>query len=146
MSLLVHLLDPLSVETNGDVVDGARLGGDQCRLAFAVLVGRRGHAVPRQELAHVLWGETLPRTWGPALRNVMSRVRVFLGEAGVDPAALASGSGGYLLRLPPDAVVDLEQVEEHLQAARAALRAGDAARAADLARTATDVAGRPFLP
>src|ERR687886_689869 len=91
MSLLVHLLDPLSVET-------------------------------------------LPRTWGPALRNVMSRVRVFLAEAGVDPTALASGSGGYLLRLPPGAVVDLEQVEEHLQAARAALRADDAARAAGLAR------------
>jgi pimeloyl-ACP methyl ester carboxylesterase len=76
----------------------------------------------------------------------MSRVRIFLAEAGVDPTALASGSGGYLLRLPPDAVVDLEQVEEHLQAARAALRADEPARAADLARTATDVARLPFLP
>src|ERR687884_1510635 len=133
MSLLVHLLDPLSVETDGNRVDGARLGGDHCRLAFAVLVARHGRAVPRQELAHVLWGETLPRTWGPALRNVMSRVRVFLAEAGVDPTALASGSGGYLLRLPPDAVVDLEQLEEQLLASHVALQADDPARAGHLA-------------
>jgi DNA-binding SARP family transcriptional activator/pimeloyl-ACP methyl ester carboxylesterase len=146
MGLLVHLLDPLSVETDGDLVDGARLGGDHCRLAFALLVAQRGRAVAREELADALWGEALPRTWGPALRNVMSRVRVFLADAGVDPTALASGGGGYQLRLPPGAVVDLEQLEEQLVASRVALRADDPARAGELAAMAVDVARRSFLP
>jgi pimeloyl-ACP methyl ester carboxylesterase len=146
MSLLVHLLDPLSVQTNGNLVDGGRLGGDHGRLAFALLVARRGRAVPRQELAHALWGDALPRTWGPALRNVMTQVRVFLVDAGMDRAALASGSGGYQLRLPEGAVVDLHQLDEHLLAARAALQHDDPARAADLAAKAVDVARRPFLP
>src|ERR687886_882083 len=123
MSLLVHLLDPLSVEADGDLVDGARLGGDHCRLAFALLVAQRGRAVAREELADTLWGEALPRTWGPALRNVMSRVRVFLADAGVDPTALASGSGGYQLRLPPGAGGDLEGLEEQPLASRVALQA-----------------------
>jgi DNA-binding SARP family transcriptional activator len=146
MGLLVHLLDPLSVEADGDLVDGARLGGDHCRLAFALLVAQRGRAVAREELADTLWGEALPRTWGPALRNVMSRVRVFLADAGVDPTALASGSGGYQLRLPPGAVVDLEQLEEHLLASRVALQADDPARAGHLAALAVEVARRSFLP
>jgi DNA-binding SARP family transcriptional activator len=146
MGLLVHLLDPLSVETDGNLVDGARLGGDHCRLAFALLVAQRGRAVAREELADALWGEALPRTWGSALRNVLSRVRVFLADAGVDPTALASGSGGYQLRLPPDAVVDLEQLEEQLLASHVALQADDPARAGELAAMAVEVARRPFLP
>jgi pimeloyl-ACP methyl ester carboxylesterase/DNA-binding SARP family transcriptional activator len=146
MGLFVHLLDPLSVETNGNLVDGVRLGGDHCRLAFALLVAQRGRAVAREELAHTLWGEALPRTWGPALRNVMSRVRVFLADAGVDPTALASGGGGYHLRLPPGAVVDLDQLEEHLLASRVALQADNPVRAGDLAAVALAVARRSFLP
>jgi pimeloyl-ACP methyl ester carboxylesterase len=146
MGLFVHLLDPLSVETDGNLVDGVRLGGDHCRLAFALLVAQRGRAVAREELAHTLWGEALPRTWGPALRNVMSRVRVFLADAGVDPTALASGGGGYHLRLPPGAVVDLDQLEEHLLASRVALQADNPVRAGDLAAVALAVARRSFLP
>ena len=142
MSLLVHLLDPLSVQTDGNLVDGGRLGGDHSRLAFALLVARRGRTVPRQELAHTLWGEALPRTWGPALRNVITQVRVFLADAGVDPTALRSASGGYQLRLPEGAVVDLDRLEEHLLTARAAAQHDDPARAADLTAKAIDVARR----
>ena len=145
MSLLVHVLDPLSVEDDGELFDGAQLGGDLWRLAFALLVVRRGHPVPREELAHGLWGEELPRTWGSALRNVMTQVRLFLADAGVDRSALSSAGGGYLLRLPADAVVDVEQLEERLLSARAALQA-EPSLAGDLAAVVVEGTRRAFLP
>jgi pimeloyl-ACP methyl ester carboxylesterase/DNA-binding SARP family transcriptional activator len=146
MSLLVHVLDPLSVQINGELLDGTQLGGDHCRVAFALLVVRRGHVIPREELAHALWGDALPRTWGAALRNVMTQVRLVLAEAGVDRSALVSASGGYLLRLPAGAVVDLDQLEERLLSARAALHADDPTLAGDLAAMAIETARRSFLP
>ena len=146
MSLLVHLLDPLSVQIDGEPRDGAQLGGDHCRVAFALLVARRGRVVPREELAHALWGEVLPRTWGPALRNVMTQVRLFLADAGVDRSALASASGGYVLRLPAGAVVDLDQLEGLLLSARAALQADDPTLSGDLAAEVMEMARRSFLP
>src|ERR671932_463218 len=105
-----------------------------------------GHAGPREELAHALWGEVLPRTWGPALRNVMTQVRLFLADAGVDGSALASAGGGYLLRLPAGTVVDLDQLDELLLSARAALQADDPAPAGDRAGKALEMARRSFLP
>ena len=146
MGLLVHLLDPLSVQIDGQLLDGTQLSGDHCRLAFALLVVRRGHVVPREELAHELWGEVLPRTWGPALRNVMTQVRLFLAGAGVDRSALISASGGYSLRLPAGAVVDMEQLEELLLSARAALQADDGTLAGDLAAKVMEMARGSFLP
>ena len=40
----------------------------------------------RDELADALWPELLPDSWAPALRGVVSDVRRFLVNAGLDPA------------------------------------------------------------
>ena len=61
------------------------------RLAFAALVLERRRALPRDELAEVLWGEELPRSWESSLPEVLSRVR----------AALPSGEIVLRVRLLP---------------------------------------------
>lgn len=107
------------------------------RVALAVLVLERPRHVLRDELADALWGEHLPPTWEVSLRGLISRLRTSLTRAGLDgPRALLAQGGGYVLQLPEEVVVDLEQAEACLD------------RPADLAalQAAAEVLGRPFLP
>lgn len=127
------------------VVDGAALG-PLGALALAVLVVERHRPVPRDELADILWGDDLPATWQPSLRSVVSRVRRRLEAVGFGNEAMISAHGCYRLRLPADAAVDVEEVGADLAGAIEALACGDWARAGQLARAASDVAARRFLP
>ena len=131
--------------------DDAALGltglGRSGRLALAYLVSERHRPVSRDELADALWGEDLPRSWEQMLRGLVSRLRLKLGEAGLVPSeALVTAFGAYQLRLPADAVVDVEEAVANRDAATDALLAGDAARTFDLATAAASVASRQFVP
>ena len=81
--------------------------------------------VSRDELADALWPDVLPDTWAAALRGVVTEVRRFLEDGGLDPAeVLAAARGGYQLRLPPGVVVDLDEARAALAAAREQLAGG----------------------
>ena len=83
---------------------------------------------------------------GPALRSVVTEVRHFLEDAGMDAGSvLASGRGGYQLQLPPGATLDLDDARESVAAARERLGAGEPVIAGGLAQRAVDVARLPFL-
>ncbi|MGH9276546.1 MAG: AfsR/SARP family transcriptional regulator [Acidimicrobiales bacterium] len=117
------------------------------RLAFAYLVTGRDRPVPREELADVLWGDDLPRTWETSLRVVVSRLRSWLSSAGLDRSgSLTSGFGCYQLHLPEGTRVDVEEAVTALARARASLGAGDSAEAYALAGAAGDAAAQEFLP
>ena len=123
------------------------LPGGRAELVFAYLTVEHRRVVSRDELADALWPDLLPDTWAPALRGVVSDVRRFLVKAGLDPAeVLVTHSSGYQLRLPDDAVIDLDEARDGLAAAREQLDAGDAAAAAARAERAADLAVLPFLP
>lgn len=141
----VRLLGRLVVDVDGKRADDARLG-DLGRKAFAYLVLERRRPVPRDELADVLWGETLPATWTAALRGVVSRMRSVLAGAGLaGPDVVVSRAGCYQLQLPIDAVVDIERIHAAVGSAPQDLtEAPDLARQA--AAEAADLAGRQFLP
>ncbi|HEX6597249.1 MAG TPA: BTAD domain-containing putative transcriptional regulator, partial [Acidimicrobiales bacterium] len=146
MALRVALTGEVGIEAAGGWVDTTGLGR-LGRVAFAYLVYNRDRPVPRHELAEVVWGEDLPRTWETALRVVASKLRTWLEGAGLGRAeALTSGFGTYQVHLPPDAVVDVEEARAALQAAAAALAAGDAAAARASATAAEQIAARDFLP
>jgi DNA-binding SARP family transcriptional activator len=116
------------------------------RLALAYLVSQRHRPVARDDLAEVLWGDDLPSSWEQLLRGLASKIRAAAAEVGLDETVLTSAMGAYQLHLPPGAVVDVEEAADSLEAATAALAAGDAGAAQTHASEAVSVAARQFLP
>jgi DNA-binding SARP family transcriptional activator len=119
----------------------------QARLAFALLVSERHRLVERDEIADLLWPANLPGTWESAVRNVVTAVRLGLGQLGLDPQkALTTTFHCYQLRLPAGAEVDVETAAQALAAAEEAISSGAVAKAAEQAEAAASVLQRPFLP
>ncbi len=142
----IALAGRVAVEVDGSAVDDGGLGR-LGRLALAYLVTERHRPVTRSELAELLWGEDLPRSWETSLRGVALRLRAVLAAAGLPAAeALTSAFGCWQLRLPPDAEVDVETAAAELAGAEAELAGGRPETARHLAEQAAAVAGRGFLP
>lgn len=144
--LHIALAGRVSVEADGAALDAAGLGR-LGRVALAYLIAERHRPVTRDELAEVLWGDDLPRSWETSLRGVALRLRGLLGAAGLVPAeALTSAYGCWQLQLPAGTVVDTETVPDDLARAEEALAEGRTEDAQALAEGAATVAGRGFLP
>ena len=147
MEVRITLMEHLLVEANGTRIEERRFPGRQGRLLFAYLVIHEGRAIPRDELAGVLWGDELPATWQKALRVLMTKLRALLEEGGLDgSSALTAAFGCYRLALPAGAWVDVDAAADAVVRAEGAR----ATRALDEARTqassATELARRTFLP
>ena len=143
----ISLTGRVSIEANGAILDEHSFPGRQGRLVFAYLLAEEGRAVPRDELAEVLWGDAPPATWEKALSVLVSKLRALLEDCGVDgQAALRSAFGCYQLVLPPGAWIDLAAVREVVGRAGAALEAGDIPVAREAALEAVALARRSFLP
>lgn len=101
------------------------LGPPQQRGVLVMLLLARGRQVPMGVLIDGLWEQDAPRSAAGMVRTYISRLRRLLageaGEAGEPrPGCLIASAGdGYALRLGP-AVLDLDQFEDGLRAARAA--------------------------
>jgi DNA-binding SARP family transcriptional activator/streptogramin lyase len=114
---------------------------------FAYLAAQNGRAVPRDELAEVLWREELPATWEKALRVLMTKLRALLEECGIDgSAALTSAFGCYRLTLPSGAWIDIDAAVESVEQAEEALAAGELGDAQVHGAVAAALAQRSFLP
>jgi SARP family transcriptional regulator, regulator of embCAB operon len=147
MAVRIQLAGRVMVESPHTVLSERLLYGSQARLLFALLVMERDRPVPRDELAEALWPEGLPRTWGAALRGVVSKVRAFVTAAGLPESTAAyDGFGAYQLHLPADVVVDVEFAGAAVETAERMLREGDPGEAIALAEYARSVTVRPFLP
>jgi YVTN family beta-propeller protein len=143
----VFLVGRVAIESDGRVVDEGQFPGRQGRLTFAYLVAEQGRAVPRDELAEALWGETPPSTWDKALTGIVSKLRSLLTEQGFDGAnALTGAFGCYRLELPQGTWVDVLAATTAVDDAEAALAAGELDTAKDAAALAASVLGQPFLP
>jgi DNA-binding SARP family transcriptional activator/EAL domain-containing protein (putative c-di-GMP-specific phosphodiesterase class I) len=143
----IAVLGRLAIEREGEEAQGRGLPGRRAELVFAYLAVEHRRTVSRDELANALWPEMLPDSWAAALRGVVSDVRRFLEEGGLDPAeVLAAGRGGYQLCLPAQVVVDVDEAREAVAAARQELAAGASSAAAGGAGRAAALARLPFLP
>jgi peptide/nickel transport system substrate-binding protein len=146
VSVKVSLAGRVSISTDGVVIDEKRFPGRQGRLVFAYLVSEHGRPVTRDELAEALWGETLPATWEKALGGIASKLRALLGECGLDGAKLLTNAFGcYRLDLPEGTSVDVVVAARGVDAAEAALAAGQLDRAKAEAREAAALARLPLL-
>ncbi|MDQ3896493.1 MAG: hypothetical protein M3326_04425, partial [Actinomycetota bacterium] len=129
MALRVTLAGRVGIEVDGGEMAAGGLGRPG-RLALAYLVCERHRPVPRDELAEVLWGEELPKSWDQMLRGLAFKLRGLVAAAGLDPAqALTTTAGAFRLHLPDDATVDTEEAATAVEAAEAALAAGYAGTA-----------------
>jgi DNA-binding SARP family transcriptional activator/streptogramin lyase len=114
---------------------------------FAYLAAQNGRAVPRDELAELLWGDELPATWEKALRVLMTKLRALLEECGIDgSSALTAAFGCYRLALPEGVWIDVDAATNAVERAEAARAAGALDEARAQASTATELARRTFLP
>src|SRR6478735_4306697 len=143
----VFLAGRIALETNGVVVDEAQFPGRQGRLTFAYLVAEQGRAVPRDELAEALWGETPPARWDKALTGIVSKLRALLADQGIDGANVLTGAFGcYRLELPEGTWIDILAAATAVDDAEAALTAAALDRAKGAAPLAASILERPFLP
>ena len=114
-----RLLGPFEVIVDGKPVD---VPGAKRQALVACLALRAGRVVGTDTLVEALWGSDLPAAPRNAVQHHVTRLRRALGAD-----AIRLATDGYALE---DAVVDAAEFEELVAAARAALRAGDAAGAA----------------
>jgi len=143
----ISLTGRVSIEANGSRLDERSFPGRQGRLVFAYLLAEEGRAVPRDELAEVLWGDAPPATWEKALSVLVSKLRALLEKCGVDgQAALRSAFGCYQLVLPAGAWIDVAAAREAADRSEAALGTGDIRAAREAAGEAAALARRSFLP
>ncbi|GAA0799477.1 ATP-binding protein [Spirilliplanes yamanashiensis] len=142
--MLIKLAGPVGLEQPGR--PPRHLSSAQAQVAFARLVVERAHGTGRDELADTVWPDGLPDTWASALRSVVSRVRAFVTEQDAAEDALVAQGGRYLLRLPADVTVDIEQAEAAVGRAAEAYAAQAFADAGRFAADAVACLERPFLP
>ena len=147
MSLEISLAGRVSIGSDGVLIEEERLPGRQGRLVFAYLVSEHGRPVTRDELAEAIWGATPPARWEKALGVIASKLRVLLGECGLDGAkVLTSAFGCYRLELPQGSSVDVLAAARAADDAETALARGLTEQAKAAAREAVAVVRLPFLP
>ncbi|MFF0293421.1 BTAD domain-containing putative transcriptional regulator [Kitasatospora sp. NPDC004614] len=133
------MLGPLHVVPDDGPAPG--LGGTRLRLLLIRLSLDPGRVVTRERLVDDLWGDTPPDEPAGAVQSLVSRLRRTLGP---DRTAIGSHPAGYLLDLPRGHV-DAWDFEQRAATGRAALAAGEPARAADeLSRALELWRGAPF--
>jgi DNA-binding SARP family transcriptional activator len=142
----IALTGALGVEIDGRGHGEAALGGRRPRLAFAVLAAEHDRDVSREDLALALWGEAAPRSWAASLREVISKVRRYLTDVGLDEARVTSALGCYRLRLPPESEVDIDVAEQGADEAARLLASGELDAAQAVAAQVRAIAERPILP
>lgn len=122
-----------------DVDGGVVLpGGPRRRALLALLLLDAGRVVTAERLIDGLYGEEPPAGVANALQSQVSRLRQALGRP------IEFSPAGYRLAIDPDDV-DAHRFERLSAEGRAALAAGDPARAAGLLREALDLWRGPAL-
>ncbi len=135
----IRLLGTLEVvDADGVALD---IGGAQPRTILALLAAAGGRVVSVDALVDAIWGESPPASAAGTLHSYISRLRRALRVVDVpilrDPA-------GYRLAAGADDV-DMTRFEALADAGRAALEAGDPARARDLLADAEQLWRGPAL-
>jgi DNA-binding SARP family transcriptional activator/pimeloyl-ACP methyl ester carboxylesterase len=125
-----------------EVRDGAaplELGGRKQQAVLARLLLTPGRTVAVEQLVDDMWGDEVPETAVKMIQIYVSQLRKLLPEG-----LLVTRAPGYLADVDPEAIDVTRFARLHAEA-RAALTAGDAARAAARARAALALWQGPAL-
>ncbi|MEE4489726.1 AfsR/SARP family transcriptional regulator [Streptomyces sp. BE230] len=121
--LYFSLLGPVRARRGGETLPS---GSPQQRALLTALLLRGGRTATAAELIDAIWGEDPPSQALAAVRTYASRLRKTLG-----PLTLASDSGGYAMRIGPEAL-DLTVAQDRVADAEKARASGDRCRARTL--------------
>jgi DNA-binding SARP family transcriptional activator len=138
-----EFLGQVAVESGTRRIDAH---GEQPALALARLVLERPAPLLRDELAELLWPYARPEKWEGPARQVISRARALLVEAGAASACIVSNQGRTELALDTEFTVDVEEAISAATDAEAAVLERDWVRAQRSAAVALDQLRRPFFP
>ena len=128
------------VGENGRVAIEAPLAR-RCIAALALSTG----GVTLDRLADMVWGETPPTNWKPALRNIVAKLRQRLDSIGAGgDVVIETTASGY--RLAATCTVDVHDAVRLSDAADESLTHGDPDAAVAQAIEALDRLARPLLP
>jgi DNA-binding SARP family transcriptional activator len=131
-----RVLGPLEALDNGRRLN---LGGPRQQAVLASMLVHADQTVALERLVDELWDEAPPETAKKTIRVYVSRLRKLLPDG-----AIERRPGGYVLRLDGHRF-DLRRFEQHAEAGRSALAAGDRQQAADLLRQALNLWSGPAL-
>ncbi|MQA98097.1 MAG: tetratricopeptide repeat protein [Streptosporangiales bacterium] len=131
-----RILGPLEVWEDGRLVP---LGGPKQKALLVALLLQANRVVSADALIAALWGEDPPSTAVAQLHTHVSGLRKALGAD-----VIVRRSPGYLIGVPPGEL-DLEVFQGAVATARAALREGRAAEAADGLNEALELWRGPAL-
>ncbi|MEU1622053.1 BTAD domain-containing putative transcriptional regulator [Streptomyces sp. NPDC005722] len=120
------VLGPVRLHKEG--VEAAAGQPRQCAVLASLLL-RAGKPVSLSRLVEDVWGDDAPPSAVGSVRTYVYRLRQALGEK--SDSSVSRVDGGYLLRIPPDAL-DLNRFKETMAKAREARRTGDLEVAASL--------------
>jgi DNA-binding SARP family transcriptional activator len=134
-----RILGPLEVVEDGETV---ALGTLKERLVLGVLLLHANEFVSRERLIDDLWGEAPPPTARKAVNVYLSKLRKVLARNGDDP--IETASGGYRLRVDPDAV-DASRAQLLVASAREHASRGEVESAADCFKEALSLWRGPTL-
>src|SRR5581483_10777543 len=124
------LLGPLVVSVDGEPVP---LGGRRQRALLGALLLQPNRIVSLDHLIDAVWGEAAPDTARNTVQVYVSQLRKLLPDG-----ALETAPPGYRLAVAAE-TIDAFELERRADEGRAALAAGDAARAAETLRAALDL-------
>lgn len=105
IEILLRLLGPFAVRTDGAEVEPSAFGGRLAQTLLRLLATRRGAAVPRDVLAEALWPAHHPADPAANLNVLASRIRKATGA----PWLVKASAGGYLMPVTESCVVDSER-------------------------------------
>ncbi|MGX5714824.1 BTAD domain-containing putative transcriptional regulator [Arthrobacter sp. MAHUQ-56] len=144
-ALWIRALGPLDVMLGGEHIS---VGGTKQRIVLACLALRANSVVTTDTLVDALWADSPPSKPGPQLQVYVANLRHALEPArlkGVASNRLVGRAGGYVLTATGQEL-DLLQFRERVEAAEAAVAAGDIAEGAECLREAVELFTDPIFP
>ena len=135
-----RILGPLEVSADGRVIE---IGGPKLRILLVILLLRANQSVPRDVLAHELWGEQPPPGAQGSLDVYVSRLRKALGPY-ANGSVLITRPGAYSL-LVEEGQLDARRFERLVEQGRAALTRNAPDQAAARLRAALKLWRGPAL-
>ena len=72
---VIRLFGPLTIEVESRVLGPRDLGGTRPKRVLEILLAARGHRVPTDRLAELLWGEELPQNASGSIQTFVSVLR-----------------------------------------------------------------------
>lgn len=131
--IVVNVLGRFEVLSAGRAVSPATWQSRKARDVLRILVARRGRAIPRGELAQLLWPDGTPSRMSPRLSSQLSILRAALADSRPAPAGDALVVDRASVRLDLSRIrVDVEEFLVGVDAALHLHDRGDVARAGAL--------------